>query len=113
MIISSLGYLAVDLILSKAIGIEKEVFNENNDVNSDYRNKMRRLYLSLKDKNNKELREDVVSGEIPVPKFCKMTVQVSNVYLLLTASWRLLTTLLMYGLTRDAGNETKAAPTAR
>ncbi|KAF8308717.1 transcription factor S-II-domain-containing protein [Cantharellus anzutake] len=36
---------------------------------------MRRLFLNLKDKNNPQLREFIVSGDLPIPKFCTMSVQ--------------------------------------
>jgi hypothetical protein len=38
---------------------------------------MRRLYLNLKDKKNPGLRAGVVSGEIAVERFCKMSAEVS------------------------------------
>ena len=56
--------------------MEQEVYNEFLDVNAGYRNKMRRLFLNLKDKNNPQLRESIVSGDLPVAKFCTMSVQV-------------------------------------
>ena len=34
------------------------------------------MYVNLKDKNNPTLRESVVSGDLPVARFCKMTSQV-------------------------------------
>lgn len=45
-------------------------------MNANYRNKMRRLFLNLKDKSNKRLRESVVDGDLPVARFCTMTPQV-------------------------------------
>lgn len=64
---------------------------------------MRRLYLSLKDKNNKELRESVVSGDITVVKFCKMSVQVG----LGKHMYSSYTPILTYAV---LGNETETAP---
>lgn len=52
------------------------MFGEFGDVNANYRNKMRRLYLNLKDKNNKGLRESVVDGDLTVDVFCSMSIQV-------------------------------------
>ncbi|WFC98147.1 transcription elongation factor TFIIS [Malassezia yamatoensis] len=42
------------------------------DVNGDYRSKIRSLSLNLKDKNNPELREQVLQGEIPAEKLVVM-----------------------------------------
>ena len=68
--------LASEQILSKARAIESNVYLEFRDINAAYRNKMRRLYLNLKDKHNPRLRESVVSGDLQVARFCNMTVQV-------------------------------------
>jgi transcription elongation factor S-II len=46
-------------------------------VSKDYSTKMRRLFINLKDKKNPGLRAAVVSGDIPVEKFAKMTPEVS------------------------------------
>jgi len=62
-------------ILSKARAVENNVYLEFRDINASYRNKMRRLYLNLKDKHNPRLRESVVSGDLQVARFCNMTVQ--------------------------------------
>ena len=67
---------ASDLILKKASGVEQAVFDEFGDINAAYKNKMRRLYLNLKDKNNPKLRESVVNGDLAVKKFCSLTPQV-------------------------------------
>lgn len=37
---------------------------------------MRRLFLNLKDKNNKRLRESVADGDLAVDRFCSMSAQV-------------------------------------
>lgn len=42
-----------------------------------YKNKIRTLYVNLKDKNNPGLRENVVSGNLSVSRFCTMSSQVS------------------------------------
>lgn len=62
-----------ELILTRAQAIEKNCYSEFGSTNGDYRNKMRRLILNLKDKNNPSLRQAVVSGDIAVDRFCKMS----------------------------------------
>jgi len=64
-----------ELILKKATGVEFAVFQEFGDVNAAYRNKMRRLFLNLKDKNNKGLRASVVDGDLTIDRFCSMSSQ--------------------------------------
>ncbi|KAF9517925.1 hypothetical protein BS47DRAFT_1389387 [Hydnum rufescens UP504] len=65
-------------ILSKARAVENNVYLEFRDINASYRNKMRRLYLNLKDKHNPRLRESVVSGDLQVARFCNMTEMASE-----------------------------------
>lgn len=65
----------VDQILLKAKGIESTVLSEFGGVTGAYKSKIRSLYVNLKDKNNPSLRESIVSGELLVQKFCKMTSQ--------------------------------------
>ncbi|KAG8986462.1 RNA polymerase II elongation factor, partial [Tulasnella sp. 427] len=62
-----------ELIMSRAKAIEKSCFNEFGAINGDYRTKIRRLVLNLKDKNNPSLRHAVVSGDLPVERFCQMS----------------------------------------
>jgi len=64
-----------ELILTRASGIESAVLAEFGGTTATYKSKIRSLYMNLKDKNNPGLRESVVSGDIPVAKFCKMTSQ--------------------------------------
>ncbi|KAI8361762.1 transcription elongation factor S-II [Blakeslea trispora] len=64
-----------ELLLKRAIAIEKTMFKEFGDINQDYKNKARSLALNLKNKANPGLRESVVSGELPVEKLCKMSVE--------------------------------------
>lgn len=66
---------ANDLILKQATAIERTVLQDFNQTNKDYKGKIRSLYLNLKDKNNPGLRESIVSGELDVAKFCKMSSQ--------------------------------------
>lgn len=58
------------------MGIEKAVFEEFGSVNDGYKGKVRSLALNLKSKSNPGLRESIVSGELPVTKLCKMSVEV-------------------------------------
>ena len=44
-------------------------------MTAQYKSKIRTLFANLKDKNNPGLRETVVSGELGVARFCKMTCQ--------------------------------------
>ena len=71
------NFLANDLILSRAKAIEAIVFNDF-DLDNRYRDKMRSLYLNIKDKNNPGLRESIVSGELSPAKLTKMTSQVRS-----------------------------------
>jgi transcription elongation factor S-II len=68
---------ASDLILSRARGVEKAVLIEFDGTTAAYRAKIRSLFVNLKDKNNPGLRESVVSGDLSVEKFSKMTSQAS------------------------------------
>jgi len=66
----------VDLILKRARAIEETVLADHkHETDKDYKGKIRSLFLNLKDKNNPGLRESVVSGDIQVAKFCKMSSQ--------------------------------------
>ncbi|KAG8903692.1 RNA polymerase II elongation factor [Tulasnella sp. 417] len=60
-------------ILARAQAIEKSCYSEFGGTTGEYRNKIRRLILNLKDKNNPSLRHAVVSGDLAVDRFCKMT----------------------------------------
>ncbi|KAI0710826.1 transcription elongation factor [Earliella scabrosa] len=64
-----------ELILSRAKDIEKTVLNDNGGTTAAYKAKIRSLFVNLKDKNNPGLRESVISGDLPVSRFCKMTSQ--------------------------------------
>ncbi|KAI8351814.1 transcription elongation factor S-II [Choanephora cucurbitarum] len=75
---ASIGYGSgadSELLMKRAIAIEKTIFKEYGDINQDYKNKARSLALNLKNKANPGLRESVVSGELPVEKLCKMSVE--------------------------------------
>ncbi|KAF7795936.1 hypothetical protein EIP86_007103 [Pleurotus ostreatoroseus] len=60
-------------ILSRAKGIEAAVLNEFGSVTAAYKSKIRSLYVNLKDKNNPGLRESIISGDLPVARFSKMS----------------------------------------
>ncbi|WFD36816.1 RNA-binding ribosome biosynthesis protein mak21 [Malassezia cuniculi] len=53
-------------VYEKALAIEKATFDNigNGGVNGDYRAKVRSLSLNIKDKNNPELRQQVLRGDI-------------------------------------------------
>lgn len=54
------------VIYESALAVEKAAFEKvgGGAVNGDYRSKVRSLSLNLKDKNNPELRQQVLRGEI-------------------------------------------------
>ncbi|KAI4379761.1 hypothetical protein MLD38_006015 [Melastoma candidum] len=55
--------------------IESELFKLFGGVNKKYKEKGRSLLFNLKDRSNPELRERVVSGEIPPDKLCSMSAE--------------------------------------
>jgi transcription elongation factor S-II len=68
-----------DLLSKRAIEIEKKLFSEyNQEVNQDYKNKVRSLVLNLKSKINPGLKEGVVTGEISIHQLCTMSVEASQ-----------------------------------
>ncbi|KAL4254159.1 Transcription elongation factor [Abortiporus biennis] len=64
-----------DLIITRAKAIESAVLSDNGGTTAAYKSRIRSLFVNLKDKNNPGLRESVVSGDLPVAKFAKMTSQ--------------------------------------
>ncbi|KAI0738143.1 transcription elongation factor [Daedaleopsis nitida] len=64
-----------ELILSRAKDIEKTVLSDNGGTSAAYKAKIRSLFVNLKDKNNPALRESVISGDLAVSKFCRMSSQ--------------------------------------
>ena len=71
--------LAIDLILKRAIAVEKAVHdNHGQNIGTAYRGKIRSLYVNLKDKNNPGLRENIVAGEISAEKFSTMSSEVRS-----------------------------------
>jgi transcription elongation factor S-II len=63
----------VELILKRARGIEAATYDHFEGTAANYKAKIRSLFVNLKDKNNPYLRENVVSGEIPVEKLPTMS----------------------------------------
>uniref|UniRef100_A0A1J3CP87 PHD finger protein 3 n=1 Tax=Noccaea caerulescens TaxID=107243 RepID=A0A1J3CP87_NOCCA len=61
-----------NLLASK---IELELFKLFGGVNKKYKEKGRSLLFNLKDKNNPELRESVMSGKISPERLCSMTAE--------------------------------------
>ncbi|KAG6907500.1 hypothetical protein DXG01_008643 [Tephrocybe rancida] len=56
---------AIEQILKREQSLEKTIYNNHNsNVNAEYKKKMRTLFVNLKHKNNPELREGVVIGEL-------------------------------------------------
>ncbi|CAL0305699.1 unnamed protein product [Lupinus luteus] len=55
--------------------IEEELFKLFGGVNKKYKEKGRSLLFNLKDRNNPELRERVMSGEIPPEQLCSMSAE--------------------------------------
>ncbi|KAK7283052.1 hypothetical protein RIF29_12293 [Crotalaria pallida] len=64
--------LLPELVASR---IEEELFKLFGGVNKKYKEKGRSLLFNLKDRNNPELRERVMSGEIPPDQLCSMTAE--------------------------------------
>ncbi|XP_073302634.1 uncharacterized protein [Primulina huaijiensis] len=58
-----------------AVKIESELFKLFGGVNKKYKEKGRSLLFNLKDRNNPELRERVMSGEISPEKLCSMSAE--------------------------------------
>lgn len=58
-----------------AFEIESELFKLFGGVNKKYKEKGRSLMFNLKDRNNPELREKVMSGGITPEKLCSMTAE--------------------------------------
>jgi len=81
-------FKAVELVLSRARSVEKCVYNDNGDYTStQYKQKIRTLFVNLKDKSNPGLRETVVSGDLSVEKFTSMSSQVSSLSLTLVDAY--------------------------
>ncbi|EGN97713.1 hypothetical protein SERLA73DRAFT_184533 [Serpula lacrymans var. lacrymans S7.3] len=60
-------------ILGRARAIESAVVAQFSGPSVEYKSKIRSLFVNLKDKNNPGLRESIVSGDLSVEKFGKMS----------------------------------------
>lgn len=69
---------AVELVLQKAHGVEKAVYNNMGGVTNEYKAKIRSLFVNLKDNSNPGLRVSIVEGIVSPEKFAKMSSQVSS-----------------------------------
>ena len=69
------GQKAVQSPQTLAFEIEAELFKLFGGVNKKYKEKGRSLLFNLKDRNNPELRERVVAGEISPKRLCSMTAE--------------------------------------
>ncbi|CAN6442123.1 unnamed protein product [Victoria cruziana] len=58
-----------------AVKVEAELFKLFGGVNKKYKERARSLLFNLKDRNNPELRERVMSGEIAPNRLCAMTAE--------------------------------------
>lgn len=66
--------LPSDLILKVCTEIESLIFSQNKDqINDSYRNKLRSLILNIKNKNNQDLRTNILNGTIKPTKLVNMT----------------------------------------
>ncbi|KAL2236967.1 UNVERIFIED_CONTAM: Expansin-like B1 [Sesamum indicum] len=69
------GELAILTPEKLAFKIEAELFKLYGGVNKKYREKGRSLLFNLKDRNNPDLRERVMSGEILPERLCSMSAE--------------------------------------
>lgn len=68
--------VAATSILDTCTKIELAIYNANKEsINDTYRNKLRSLILNIKNKNNPQLRENILDGKITAEKLIKMTSQ--------------------------------------
>lgn len=74
MLIISLS--ATELVLSISRAVEEAVFTAIGGTSTEYKSKIRSLYVNLKDKANPALRASIVDGSLAPEKFAKMTSQV-------------------------------------
>lgn len=68
--------LPSESILKTCTGIELAIFTQNKDkINDSYRNKLRSLILNMKNKNNPQLRANILNGTISASKLINMSSQ--------------------------------------
>jgi transcription elongation factor S-II len=70
-------------VLAKARGVEAAAWRNLGGTNASYKNKIRSLFVNLKDKANPGLRASVVDGTIAPERFAAMTSQVKSLLVLL------------------------------
>lgn len=58
--------------------VEKSVLDLMGGTTSEYKSKIRSLFVNLKDKGNPALRASIVDGSLAPAKFAKMTSQVRS-----------------------------------
>ncbi|KAF9974068.1 RNA polymerase II elongation factor [Actinomortierella ambigua] len=81
MLYSGLGtqsFADSERLMEKSVKIESVIFKDlakGGAPSPEYKAKIRSLFLNLRDKNNPNLREAIVSGELTVEKFCKLTTK--------------------------------------
>ncbi|KAF5391207.1 hypothetical protein D9757_003168 [Collybiopsis confluens] len=61
-----------ELIVQRAKAVESAVLHNIGSTSNEYKQKIRSLFVNLKDKNNPSLRESVVSGDLFAEKLAKM-----------------------------------------
>ncbi|KAG0472827.1 hypothetical protein HPP92_014684 [Vanilla planifolia] len=67
--------MSLQIPQSLAVQIEAELFKLFGGVNKKYKEKGRSLLFNLKDPSNPELRERVLSGDLPPGRLCSMTAE--------------------------------------
>ncbi|KAK9761258.1 transcription elongation factor TFIIS [Basidiobolus ranarum] len=60
-------------LLQKAVKIESEIFSEENEINHEYKSKIRSKVLNLKDPNNPDLRKSVILGDLSAKEFSELS----------------------------------------
>ncbi|KAF9164025.1 RNA polymerase II elongation factor [Actinomortierella ambigua] len=81
MLYSGLGtqsFADSERLMEKSVRIESVIFKDlskGGTPSAEYKAKIRSLFLNLRDKNNPNLREAIVSGELTVEKFCKLSTK--------------------------------------
>jgi len=64
---------ATELVLSLSRTVEKTVLAHMGGTTAEYKNKIRSLFVNLKDKTNPGLRASIVDGSLAPEKFANMT----------------------------------------
>ena len=69
-------FSAIDHVLAKARGVEAAIYKTMAGTTAEYKNKIRSLFVNLKDKANPGLRASIVEGSLTPEKLTKMSSQV-------------------------------------